>query len=184
MNPERRVRISKLLAMGLRHRPGELGLTLDSQGWALVADVLAGFAARGKPITMAELEEVVALNDKQRYAFDEAHEHIRANQGHSIDVDLQLEERQPPEVLYHGTADRNLNAIMQSGLLKMQRHHVHLSVDPMTARTVGQRHGRPVVLVIRAREMVTDGHCFYISENQVWLTEHVPATYLEIYAEP
>jgi putative RNA 2'-phosphotransferase len=147
-------------------------------GWVEVDALLAASARRGFPITRDELEEVVARNDKKRFAFDESGAMIRAQQGHSTPVDLELEPATPPAALYHGTPERNLTAIMQDGLLKMRRHHVHLSPDEATARAVGARRGCPVVLAVDAEKMHRDGHAFYCSGNAVWLVEHVSPRYL------
>jgi putative RNA 2'-phosphotransferase len=149
-----------------------------SAGWVEVNALLAASAHRGFPISRDELEEVVARNDKKRFAFDESGALIRAQQGHSAPVDLELELATPPTTLYHGTPERNLTAILQDGLLKMRRHHVHLSSDEATARVVGARRGRPVVLAVDAEKMHRDGHAFYRSGNGVWLVEHVPPRYL------
>lgn len=174
----RLVRVSKYLSKYLRHGPEELGLTLTPSGWVEVDALLAASAHRGFPISREELEEVVARNDKKRFAFDESGTLIRAQQGHSAPVDLELEPAAPPARLYHGTPERNLAAIMQDGLLKMRRHHVHLSSDEATARAVGARRGRPVVLAVHAREMHRDGFVFYRSGNGVWLVQHAPPRYL------
>ncbi|CAA9422567.1 MAG: RNA:NAD 2'-phosphotransferase [uncultured Rubrobacteraceae bacterium] len=174
----RLVRVSKYLSKYLRHRPEELGLVLMPGGWVEVDALLAASVRRGFPIGRDELEEVVARNDKKRFAFDESGALIRAQQGHSASVDLELEPATPPATLYHGTPERNLTGILQSGLLKMRRHHVHLSPDEATARVVGARRGRPVVLAVDTGEMHRDGHAFYRSGNGVWLVEHVPPRYL------
>jgi putative RNA 2'-phosphotransferase len=144
-----------------------------------VDDLLAACATRNFPITREELEEVVVNNSKQRFSFDESGTRIRANQGHSVDVDLQLEPAEPPPILYHGTAQHLIDAIMRDGLRRMSRHHVHLSSDIETARRVGARHGRPVVFAVDAAAMRRDGHLFYRSANGVWLVEQVPPRYLQ-----
>jgi putative RNA 2'-phosphotransferase len=175
MDDIRLVRVSKFLSKHLRHEPGRLGLTLEPGGWVLVDDLLASCARQGVPIARAELDEVVTRNDKQRFSFDPSGTRIRANQGHSVEVDLQLEPADPPEVLYHGTGHRAAEVIAGQGLRKMGRHHVHLSGDVATARRVGARHGRPVVFAVAAGAMRRDGHTFYRSANGVWLVDHVPA---------
>jgi putative RNA 2'-phosphotransferase len=147
-------------------------------GWVEVNALLAASARRGFPISCEELEAVVTHNDKKRFAFDESGALIRAQQGHSASVDLELELATPPTVLHHGTPERNLNRITQGGLLKMCRHHVHLSPDKATARTVGARQGRSVVLAVDAEKMHRDGYAFYRSGNGVWLVEYVPPRYL------
>lgn len=172
------VRRSKFLSKHLRHHPGRLGLRLEPGGWVAVDALLAACAAHGMPMTRAELDEVVARNDKQRYAYDESGARIRANQGHSILVDLDLAPATPPATLFHGTSTAALTAIRREGLRKMRRHHVHLSPDTETARRVGARHGAPVVLAVAAAAMVAAGFTFYCSANGIWLVEAVPPEYL------
>ena len=172
--------IGKYLSKYLRHKPEELGLALMPGGWVEVDALLAASAHKGFPISRDELEEVVARNDKKRFAFDESGTLIRAQQGHSAPVDLELEPATPPETLYHGTPERNLPAILRNGLLKMRRHHVHLSPDEATARAVGARRGHPVVLTVDARKMYRDGYAFYRSGNGVWLVENVQPCYLSL----
>jgi putative RNA 2'-phosphotransferase len=171
------VRLSKYLAKYLRHSPEELGLELQSGGWVPVDDLVAAAQKNGFPITYDELVECVETNDKQRFAFDVTGELIRANQGHSIEVDLQLEEREPPEMLYHGTVERFLPSILEEGLVRGERHHVHLSKDAETARKVGSGRGKPVILKVDAGRMCRDGHKFLLSANGVWLTDAVPPGY-------
>lgn len=178
MDGAKRVRISKFLALHLRHDPAALGLELEPGGWVAVETLLAACARKQRPISRAELEEVVRTSDKQRFAFDAAKTKIRANQGHSVDVDLQLTPAAPPPVLYHGTAEGSVAAILREGLSKMQRHHVHLSADAVTAHKVGARHGRPAVLRVDAAAMAAAGIVFYRAANGVWLVEHVPPAYL------
>jgi putative RNA 2'-phosphotransferase len=172
------VATSKLLSYVLRHRPDSIGLTLDEHGWAAVDELLACLAAQGKPVERALLDRVVADNDKQRFAFSPDGTRIRASQGHSIAVDLQLQQAEPPAVLYHGTASRFLKSILASGLRAGARHHVHLSADVQTATRVGARHGFPAVLLVDAARMRTDGIAFYLSDNGVWLTADIKPTYL------
>lgn len=174
----RAVKVSKYLARHLRHAPQELGLTLQPGGWVPADDLLAAAEKNGFPISYDELVECVETNDKQRFAFDISGEMIRANQGHSVEVDLQLEEREPPEFLYHGTVERFLPSILEAGLIRGKRHHVHLSKDVETARKVGSRRGKPVILTVDARRMHRDGHKFLLSANGVWLTDSVPPGYL------
>lgn len=178
MDAQRLVRVSKYLSKHLRHQPERLGLRLLPGGWVSVADLLAACATHQFPISEAELVEVVASSDKQRFAFDETGQLIRANQGHSVAVDLQLEPAQPPAVLYHGTAEQNIRSIQASGLRKMARHHVHLSRDLATARKVGARHGRVVVFEVDAAGLAAAGALFYMSANGVWLVDAVPPEYL------
>ncbi len=167
------VRRSKRLSYVLRHAPASAGLTLDAAGWA---DVDALLAALGW--TRAELERVVATNDKRRFALDESGTRIRASQGHSVVVDLGYAAQTPPQVLFHGTAERNLPVILAEGLRPGRRHAVHLSPDDVTARRVGARHGRPVVLRVDAEGMARDGAVFTRSANGVWLVDAVPPRYL------
>jgi putative RNA 2'-phosphotransferase len=174
----RRIKVSKYLSKHLRHEPERLGLTLAPGGWVNVDDLLAACSRNGFAISRADLEEVVATNDKQRFSFDPDGACIRANQGHSTTVDLLLEPLSPPDVLYHGTTENSVPEILASGLFKMARHHVHLSSDLATARKVGARHGRPVVLVVNATSMARDGHVFFCSANGVWLVDSVPPQYL------
>lgn len=178
MEKKRQIKISKYLSKHLRHTPERLGLTLAIGGWVTVDELLSACAAHQFPLTRAELEEVVSASDKQRFSFDETKTRIRANQGHSVEVDLQLEPQSPPDVLYHGTAEQFVPAIMRSGLLKMSRHHVHLSKDLETAHKVGMRRGRPVILAIDATAMQQAGFTFYCSDNGVWLVDEVPPQYL------
>jgi putative RNA 2'-phosphotransferase len=178
MDPVRLVKISKYLSLHLRHQPERLGLQLAPGGWVPVEELLTACARNRFPIRRAELEEVVATSDKQRFAFDATGAQIRANQGHSAAVDLQLEPVTPPDTLYHGTPERSVAAILQSGLKKMARHHVHLSGDIPTAVKVGTRRGKPVVLAVDAAAMHQAGIPFYRSANGVWLVDHVPAEYL------
>lgn len=180
MDPKRLVRISKFFSLHLRHEPAALGLTLEPGGWVPVAALLAGAAAKRFPITRNELDAVVRTSDKQRFAFDELGDKIRANQGHSAEVDLQLEPAETPAELYHGTADRFLADILRGGLNKMARHHVHLSADTATASKVGARHGRLVLLAVDAAAMRADGHAFFRSANGVWLVDAVPPRYLRV----
>lgn len=172
-------KISKLLSFVLRHRPDRLGLTLDPQGWVAISDLLEALHKDGKIITLRQLQQVVAENDKQRFTIDPTQQRIRANQGHSIPIDLALEPTTPPAVLYHGTAKRYMPSIQQKGLLKGTRQHVHLSVDQNTAYKVGSRHGKPIILVVDTTAMLADQYLFYCSENGVWLIDHVPAQYLQ-----
>ena len=184
MDDTRLVKVGKYLSKHLRHQPARLGLTLAPGGWVPVADLLAACTRHQFPITPAELAEVVARNNKQRFALDPTGTLIRANQGHSVTIDLQLTPVPPPAVLYHGTAAHLIASIQREGLRKMRRHHVHLSREPATARTVGARHGVPVVFVVDAAALHQAGYEFYCSENGVWLVDHVPPAYLRLLDEP
>ncbi len=180
MNPKQLVTISKYLSKHLRHEPEALGLTLEPGGWVPVAKLLAACADHDFPITRQQLVEVVRDDGKQRYSFDESHERIRANQGHSTPVDLQLEEAVPPSLLYHGAEAKSVDAILSGGLQKMARHHVHLALDIDSANRVGQRHGKPVVFAIDAAGLHATGALFYVSENSVWLVDAVPPAFLRV----
>ena len=178
MDRGRRVKVSKLLSFGLRHDPAALGLVLDANGWVAVGDVLAGLAKHGEEVTRADLEEVVATSDKQRFALSEDKARIRANQGHSVDVDLGLAPSVPPELLFHGTSAKVEDAIRREGLRAGERTHVHLSVDEETARRVGARRGEPCVLRVDSGAMAREGFTFHRSDNGVWLTDAVPRRFL------
>lgn len=171
-------RLSKFISLILRHKPSEIGITLDNHGWANVNELINGINNSGRKINMKVLEEIVLTDDKGRYSFNEDKTLIRANQGHSIPVDVELNEAQPPEFLWHGTAEKYVNSICRSGLISKSRLYVHLSSDTQTATVVGKRHGEVVLFRIDARKMYQDGFKFYLSKNGVWLTKHVPISYL------
>ncbi|MDX9987572.1 RNA 2'-phosphotransferase [Thiothrix unzii] len=176
---QKTVKQSKFLSLILRHQPETVGLTLDEAGWVSVSELLTQLAAHGRKMSMEELEHVVTTNDKQRFSFNADKTRIRANQGHSLrTLDLGLQAVEPPEILYHGTAERFLESILQTGLEKRSRQHVHLSADTETAHKVGIRHGKPVILQIAAGRMQHDGFIFFRSDNGVWLTDHVPTMYI------
>ncbi|MDP9389676.1 MAG: RNA 2'-phosphotransferase [Actinomycetota bacterium] len=177
--PSRDVRTSRFLALVLRHDPARIGLRLDAGGWAGIDELLAQAAAHGTALSEADLRRVVADNDKQRYVIDDERRRIRANQGHSVEVDLGLAPEPPPRRLFHGTTRHRLAAILDQGLLPMGRQHVHLSAEVATAARVGARRGPAVVLAVHSGEMAADGHEFYRSLNGVWLTAAVPARHLE-----
>lgn len=179
MDPKRLVKTSRYLSRHLRHDPGRLGLTLEPGGWVEVDALLRACAERRMALTRDELREVVERNDKQRFSFDATGTRIRANQGHSVEIDLELPPADPPPVLVHGTGAGNVDAILREGLSRMRRHHVHLSPDRDTATRVGRRHGEPVVLEVAAGRMGADGHTFHVSANGVWLTDEVPPEYLD-----
>jgi putative RNA 2'-phosphotransferase len=178
MNEKDMVRLSKRISTWLRHHPEAIGLTMDGAGWVAVDQLLTNAAARGRRFSRAQLDEVVAGNNKRRFEFDDTGTLIRARQGHSIPVELGYAEATPPEVLYHGTAQNTLPLIWRDGLLPMRRHAVHLSPDTETAVNVGSRHGRPAVLAVAAARMHSDGFAFSVTENGVWLADAVPAEYL------
>lgn len=171
-------KLSVFISLILRHKPETIGICLDEHGWENVDELIDGINHVGRKIDMEILEEIVRTDNKQRYSFNENKTLIRANQGHSIPVDVELKEKQPPKVLYHGTASRFLDSIMQEGLKPMSRLYVHLSSDMETAMKVGKRHGEPVVLIINSEEMYKDGIEFYLSENGVWLTKSVDKKYI------
>jgi putative RNA 2'-phosphotransferase len=174
----RLVTVSKFLSKHLRHTPAVLGLTLGPGGWVPVDELLAASTKAGFPVSYDELIECVETNDKQRFSFDDTGDLIRANQGHSVEVDLQLKETTPPAVLYHGTVERFLPSILAEGLKKGNRHHVHLSVDVETAHRVGARRGQPVILRVDAGRLHGQGRPFFRSANGVWLVDAVPPEYL------
>jgi len=178
MDDARLIKTSRFLSKHLRHRPERLGLRLAPGGWVAVDALLVACAEHGLPLTRGELDEVVARNDKQRFAYDPTGARIRASQGHSVAVDLGLEPTAPPDVLYHGTSDKTVPSILKTGLARMRRHHVHLSSDVPTARRVGARHGRPTVFAVDTAAMRRAGHTFYRSANGVWLVDTVPPQYL------
>ena len=171
---------SKFLSLLLRHEPERIGITLDEGGWTDVDKLLDALHAHGVELTRAELDNIVASSDKQRFAFSDDRTRIRANQGHSVQVELGLPSLQPPDVLYHGTVEAALPGIRAKGLIKGERHHVHLSADIETAKKVGGRRGKPVVLAIKAKQMAATGHTFLRSANGVWLVDHVPAEHIEL----
>ena len=176
--PRHLVNTSKFLSFVLRHQPQAIGLSLDSAGWADVADLIRLANACGRPLDRELLFLIVETNDKQRFALDETRTRIRANQGHSIQVDLGLLPQAPPPVLFHGTASRFIDSIRSRGLVPGSRTHVHLSQDSATARAVGSRHGQPVVLSVDAGAMHAAGSEFRLAHNGVWLVLHVPVAFL------
>ena len=170
---------SKFISLVLRHQPEVIGITLDEHGWADVQELIDGInRSEGHTLDMELLEEIVRTDEKQRYSFNEDHTLIRANQGHSIPVDVELEEKIPPDILWHGTGEKYVSSIDAQGLLPKSRLYVHLSSDKETARKVGSRHGRPVIYEIDCSGMIKDGYRFFLSANQIWLTQEVPRRYL------
>lgn len=179
MNTKQLNETSKFLSYVLRHEPQAIGLQLDSEGWADIESLIAGAAKDGRTLDIPLIQAVVSSSDKKRFSISDDGLRIRAVQGHSTaSVNLQHVEKEPPELLYHGTATRFLESIRQQGLIAGSRHHVHLSQDIITAITVGQRYGRPVVLKIEALRMHQQGLKFFQAENGVWLTAHVPSNFI------
>jgi len=178
MNEQQKKSVSKFLSLILRHQPEVIGITLDENGWTDVDELIAKMNANGHRISFDQLEEVVETNDKQRFAFSDDYNKIRASQGHSVNISLGLDPQEPPEYLYHGTVARFLDSIRKEGLQRMSRQHLHLSRDRETAVKVGSRRGIPVILNISSGAMHKDGFLFYLSDNGVWLTDHVPAKYI------
>ncbi len=171
---------SRFISLILRHKPETIGITLDEHGWADVQDLIDGInRSSGHTLDMELLEEIVRTDEKQRYSFNEDHTLIRANQGHSVSVDVELEEKIPPDTLWHGTGEKYVSSIDVQGLIPKSRLYVHLSSDIDTARNVGSRHGKPVIYAINCRAMVRDGYRFFLSANHVWLTKEVPAQYMK-----
>jgi len=171
---------SKFISLLLRHKPEVIGISLDEHGWADVQELIDGVnRTDGHSLDREKLEEIVRTDEKQRYAFNEDHTLIRANQGHSIPVDVELEEKLPPDILWHGTGEKYVSSIDSEGLIPKSRLYVHLSADRQTAKKVGSRHGRPVIYEVDCRRMAADGYRFFLSANQVWLTKEVPAIYLK-----
>ena len=170
---------SKFISLILRHKPETIGISLDEHGWADVQELIDGInASGGHSLDRELLEEIVRTDEKQRYSFNEDHSLIRANQGHSIPVDVELEEKVPPAILYHGTGEKYVSAIDREGLIPKSRLYVHLSSEMETAKKVGSRHGRPVIYTVDCSTMTADGYQFFLSANNVWLTKEVPAKYL------
>jgi putative RNA 2'-phosphotransferase len=176
--PMSRIKTGKFLSYVLRHRPDSIGITLDKNGWVDIDELLTAARANGKRVSRQDLEQIVATNDKKRFAVSDDGRYIRACQGHSVSVDLDLAPTVPPEFLYHGTVERFLDSIRAQGLVRGNRHHVHLSPDEATAQKVGSRRGKPVILIVEAAQMHQAGHQFFRSANNVWLTEKVPVEFL------
>lgn len=170
--------VPRFLSRVLRHKPETIGLTLDKAGWVDVSLLIEKLKEHGRIVTREEIEVMVATNDKKRFVLSEDGERIKAAQGHSVDVELELKQQIPPDVLYHGTVEAALPFIRKDGLSSMQRHHVHLSKDKETAIKVGSRRGEPIILEVNSGKMWEDRHAFFVSENGVWLTDHVPVQYI------
>ena len=171
---------SKFLSLVLRHHPEAIGISLDTHGWAEVNMLIKNMKRKFPVFSLKMLEEIVATDSKQRYAFSEDNTKIRANQGHSLAVELELLPQTPPECLYHGTASRFVESILKSGLQKQTRQYVHLSIDIATATKVGARHGKPVIFKVNTMAMYEAGYVFYLSANGVWLTDEVPPKFLDL----
>ena len=172
--------VGRFLSLILRHQPEKINLKLDENGWAIVAELQEKLAIKFGEVSLEMLQEIVATNNKKRFSFNEDETKIRANQGHSIKVDVELKEQVPPTILYHGTASRFVEAILKEGLKSQSRLHVHLTDNLETAVNVGNRHGKVVVFDIDTSKMLADGHTFYLSENLVWLCDHVPSQFLSV----
>ena len=183
MNEKEAIRTSKFLSLILRHEPQQVGITLDEAGWVGVQELLEAVNRHGVKLTLDELKYVVDTNTKKRFAFSEDGQRIRASQGHSVEVDLQYSPQTPPEILYHGTATRFLDSIRKDGLKSMARHDVHLSAETKMTIQVGGRHGKPVLLTIRAGDMHRAGNVFKCSANGVWLVSQVPPEFIEFPSE-
>jgi len=178
MNEKKIISVSKFMSRILRHDPESVGIILDENGWADTNALISGMNKANKKVTLDDLKVVVENNNKQRFKFSDDFSKIRANQGHSVQVNVEMNETVPPDILYHGTATRFLASIKTDGLLPQKRLQVHLSADKETAIKVGGRHGKPVVLTINVAKMHEDGFVFYLSENGVWLTSAVPSSYI------
>ncbi|MGX8688699.1 MAG: RNA 2'-phosphotransferase [bacterium] len=182
-NQKNLTKISKYMSLILRHKPDVIGLALDPHGWADVGKLIRGIQGKYPEFNREILEEIVESDEKQRYSFDRYGMRIRANQGHSVHVDVEMEEKEPPEVLYHGTGRKSVSSILEKGLIPGSRLFVHLSKDPETARKVGKRHGEPVIFIVHAGQMAGDGYVFRLSQNGVWQIPRVPVKYLELMYE-
>lgn len=183
MDEKKLKQISKRLSLVLRHQPDLIGIALDEQGWVEINTLLTAFSKKFFPLALEELQHVVENNNKKRFAFSDDKKLIRASQGHSIEIKLDYDPIEPPPTLYHGTAEKYVSSIQKQGLLKRKRHHVHLSADEATAKNVGSRHGKPVILIVKSTEMYKAGMEFFKSENGVWLTDHVPVEFIEFPGE-
>jgi len=179
MTEKETIKMSKFLSLILRHEPEQVGLKLGDAGWVNVDELLRAVNQHGTTLTLEQLKHIVATSDKKRFAFSDDGQRIRANQGHSVEVDLQYAPQTPPELLYHGTAIRFLDSIRKDGLQRMERHDVHLSAETKLTLQVGGRHGKPVLLTIRAGDMHRAGHVFRVSANGVWLVQRVPPEFIE-----
>lgn len=177
MNKKKEIHLSKFLSLILRHKPETIKIAPDSYGWVKVSELIEKSSIHGVEISLDELYYIVSNCNKKRYDLNEDNSKIRANQGHSIPVNLELEPKEPPKILYHGTAQKNIDSILKKGIDKRKRNHVHLSSDIETAKKVGARHGEVIILKINSYQMYNDGISFYLSKNQVWLTDFVDKQY-------
>jgi len=173
------IKISKFLSLILRHKPESIGVSMSPHGWVNINELIQAAEKHRIYLNKKIIDQVIKENEKQRFTYSTDGESIRANQGHSINIELELKPSKPPKILYHGTASRFMENIRKKGLLKMNRQHVHLSLLKKTAYDVGKRHGKPIILIIDAQIMTKDGYDFYLSKNGVWLTEHVAPQYLQ-----
>lgn len=174
------IKTSKFLSLVLRHNPSLIGIDLDKNGWVDVEELLEKLKSKNIFLTFDELKEIVESNSKKRFALSIDSKKIRANQGHSISVELDYKEQVPPNFLYHGTSEKNIDSIFMNGISKMNRHHVHLSLDITTAYQVGKRHGKPIILKINSGDMKKAGFSFFLSDNNVWLTDFIPIEFITI----
>lgn len=179
----RLIKISKFLSLILRHKPEIINLKINSEGWANIDELIKKTNDNGLSINYTDVKEIVEKNNKMRFKISNDEKNIRANQGHSININLNLKEKKPPNILYHGTTIKFIESIKENGLVKNKRHHVHLSTDKYSAINVGKRHGKPIVLEIDSKKMYQDGYLFYLSENLIWLTDKVLPKYLKIEEE-
>jgi putative RNA 2'-phosphotransferase len=178
-NDKQLIHISKFLSLVLRHQPETIGVQLDHNGWTDVNELIERANNYGVQLDRQTLNHIVETNSKKRFAFNDTLDKIRASQGHSVEIELGYKNQKPPEILYHGTGEKSVQSILDTGLEKRSRQHVHLSSDIETAIKVGQRHGKPFVFKVFAEQMYNDHFQFFISDNGVWLTDHVPTKYLE-----
>lgn len=180
ISEKQQTHISKFLSLVLRHKPETIGIQLDQNGWIDIDELIAKSNKYGMQINRETLNHIVATNSKKRFAFNDKLTKIRASQGHSVEIELGYKNQKPPEILFHGTSEKSVQSILDKGLEKRNRQHVHLSSDIETAIMVGQRHGKPIVFMVLAERMYNDKFEFYFSENGVWLTENVPTKYLKV----
>lgn len=180
MNDKNKKHISKFLSLVLRHAPEEIKLNLDENGWADIDELILKSKTKNINFTVDELDEIVKTNEKKRFSFNDSKTKIRANQGHSINIEIGLEPSEPPHILFHGTGEKTIDLILETGIKKMNRQHVHLSQDLETATKVGSRHGKPKILKVRTGEMHQSGIVFFVSDNGVWLTDFVDKKYIEL----